>query len=47
MAKRNGAILEIPFSQYLETLGIAALAEWDVLAFVRRHGTTIFGALEK
>jgi hypothetical protein len=33
--------LEIPFERHLETLNISGIAEWDVLAFLHRHGTTI------
>ena len=33
--------MEIPFEHHLETLDISAVAEWDVLAFLHRHGTTI------
>ena len=36
--------MEIPFEQHLETLDISAIAEWDVLAFLHRHGTTIASA---
>jgi DNA-binding MarR family transcriptional regulator len=36
--------LEIPFERHLETLDISAIAEWDVLAFLHRHGTTIANA---
>ena len=32
---------EVPIEQHLQTLDISALAEWDVLAFVYRHRTTI------
>jgi hypothetical protein len=30
--------LEIPFERNLETLDITGIAEWDVLAFLHRHG---------
>jgi hypothetical protein len=35
--------LEIPFEfeHHLAMLGISAVAEWDVLVFLLRHGTTI------
>ena len=33
--------LEIPIDQHLQTLDISAIAEWDVLTFLHRHGTTI------
>ena len=36
--------LEIPFERHLETLDISGIAEWDVLAFLHRHGTTIANA---
>jgi hypothetical protein len=36
--------MEIPFERHLEILDISALAEWDVLVFVNRHGTTIASA---
>jgi DNA-binding MarR family transcriptional regulator len=32
--------------RYLETLGVSAIAEWDVLAFLQRHGTTIANAAQ-
>ena len=37
--------MEIPFERHLETLDISAIAEWDVLAFLHRHGTTIASAV--
>jgi len=30
--------------KHLSTLGITHLAEWDVLAFIYRHGTSLAGA---
>jgi DNA-binding MarR family transcriptional regulator len=36
--------LEIPFERHLETLDISGIAEWDVLAFLHRHGATIASA---
>ena len=36
--------MEIPFERHLEILDISAIAEWDVLAFLYRHGTTIASA---
>src|ERR1700684_1959412 len=42
--QRSGTILEIPFERHLEILDISAIAEWDVLAFLYRHGTTIASA---
>jgi hypothetical protein len=36
--------LEKPLERHLETLDISTIAEWDVLAFLHRHGTTIASA---
>jgi DNA-binding MarR family transcriptional regulator len=33
-----------PFRAHLETLGISQIAEWDVLAFIYRHGTSLASA---
>lgn len=33
--------MEIQFRRHLETLDISAVAEWDVLVFLHRHGTTL------
>jgi hypothetical protein len=37
--------VEILFEHHLEILDISAIAEWDVLAFLHRHGTTIAGGV--
>jgi hypothetical protein len=36
--------LETRFERLLETLDISAIAEWDVLVFLSRHGTIIASA---
>jgi len=41
---RRGKNLELSVQSCLEGVGISLLSEWDVLAFVYRHGATITSA---
>lgn len=37
---------DLPIREHLKILGVSTLYEWDILAFLHRHGTSLINAAE-